>query len=226
MQEILDFLLAEKEDDYAEFQRKLMPTVTPEKVLGVRTPKLRAYAKTLIKNEELCEAFLAELPHEYFDEYQIHVFALSLMKDYDKCMEYTEDILPYIDNWATCDQFSPKVFKKHKDLLLVKINEWINSDKTYTVRFAIGMLMEHFLDEDFDEKYLYVVASVKSEEYYINMMIAWYFATALAKQWDATILLIESKSLDKWVQNKSIQKARESYRITKEQKEYLKTLKL
>lgn len=226
MQEILDFLLAEKEDDYAEFQRKLMPTVTPEKVLGVRTPKLRAYAKTLIKNEELCEAFFAELPHEYFDEYQIHVFALSLMKDYDKCMEYTEDILPYIDNWATCDQFSPKVFKKHKDLLLVKINEWINSDKTYTVRFAIGMLMEHFLDEDFDEKYLYVVASVKSEEYYINMMIAWYFATALAKQWDATILLIESKSLDKWVQNKSIQKARESYRITKEQKEYLKTLKL
>ena len=226
MQEILDFLLAEKEDDYAEFQRKLMPTVTPEKVLGVRTPKLRAYAKTLIKNEEFCEAFFAELPHEYFDEYQIHVFALSLMKDYDKCMEYTEDILPYIDNWATCDQFSPKVFKKHKDLLLVKINEWINSDKTYTVRFAIGMLMEHFLDEDFDEKYLYVVASVKSEEYYINMMIAWYFATALAKQWDATILLIESKSLDKWVQNKSIQKARESYRITKEQKEYLKTLKL
>lgn len=226
MQEILDFLLAEKEDDYAEFQRKLMPTVTPEKVLGVRTPKLRAYAKTLIKNEELCEAFFAELPHEYFDEYQIHVFALSLMKDYDKCMEYTEDILPHIDNWATCDQFSPKVFKKHKDLLLVKINEWINSDKTYTVRFAIGMLMEHFLDEDFDEKYLYVVASVKSEEYYINMMIAWYFATALAKQWDATILLIESKSLDKWVQNKSIQKARESYRITKEQKEYLKTLKL
>ena len=226
MQEILDFLLAEKEDDYAEFQRKLMPTVTPEKVLGVRTPKLRAYAKTLIKNEELCEAFFAELPHEYFDEYQIHVFALSLMKDYDKCMEYTENILPYIDNWATCDQFSPKVFKKHKDLLLVKINEWINSDKTYTVRFAIGMLMEHFLDEDFDEKYLYVVASVKSEEYYINMMIAWYFATALAKQWDATILLIESKSLDKWVQNKSIQKARESYRITKEQKEYLKTLKL
>ena len=226
MQEILDFLLAEKEDDYAEFQRKLMPTVTPEKVLGVRTPKLRAYAKTLIKNEELCEAFFAELPHEYFDEYQIHVFALSLMKDYDKCMEYTEDILPYIDNWATCDQFSPKAFKKHKDLLLVKINEWINSDKTYTVRFAIGMLMEHFLDEDFDEKYLYVVASVKSEEYYINMMIAWYFATALAKQWDATILLIESKSLDKWVQNKSIQKARESYRITKEQKEYLKTLKL
>lgn len=226
MQEILDFLLAEKEDDYAEFQRKLMPTVEPEKVLGVRTPKLRAYAKTLIKNEELCEAFFSELPHEYFDEYQLHVFALSLMKDYDKCMEYTEAILPYIDNWATCDQFSPKVFKKHKDLLLVKINEWINSDKTYTVRFAIGMLMEHFLDEDFDEKYLDVVSSVKSEEYYINMMIAWYFATALAKQWDATIPLIESKSLDKWVHNKSIQKARESYRITKEQKEYLKTLKL
>ena len=213
---------------YRDFQKKLIPTMDPEKIIGVRTPELRKLAKQLYKDPEMNEAtaeFLAGLPHDYFDENQLHAFLISEEKDFDRCMELTEEFLPYIDNWATCDQLSPKVFRKNKDRLLLHIRKWLESDRTYTVRFAIGMLMQHFLDEDFDTEYPELVAEVRSDEYYVNMMIAWYFATALAKQYETAIRYIERQRLDVWTHNKAIQKARESYRITPEQKDYLKQLK-
>ena len=210
---------------YRDFQAKLIPTVSPETVIGVRTPALRLYAKELAKREDISE-FLDSLPHEYFDENQLHAFIISSIKDFERCIYEVNRFLPYIDNWATCDQLSPKVFKKHKTELLEYIKKWINSSETYTVRFGIGMLMEHFLDEDFDVSYAETVSKIRSDEYYINMMIAWYFATALAKQYDAVLPFIEKKSFDKWTHNKAIQKAVESYRITPEQKTYLKSLKI
>ena len=217
------FLLQDKK--YRDFQAKLIPTVDPETVIGIRTPALRSYAKELIKKGEEAE-FLKELPHRYFDENQLHAFILSAIKDYDRCMAEVERFLPFIDNWATCDQLSPKVFKKNRPQLLTHIREWLSSDKTYTVRFAIGMLMEHFLNEDFDPKYPEMVAAVKSDEYYINMMIAWYFATALAKQYEVVLPYFEEQRLEPWTHNKAIQKAVESRRITDEQKQYLKSLKV
>ena len=222
--EIREELFKLQDKKYRDFQAKLIPNRDPEKVIGTRTPELRKYAKQLVKREDI-DAFLHDLPHEYFDEDQLHAFIVSEIKDYDRCMEELCRFLPYVDNWATCDQMSPKVFKKHKEDLLAHVKEWMGSDKTYTVRFAIGMLMEHFLDDDFDIAYPEMVAKVRSDEYYINMMIAWYFATALAKQYEAVIPFIEGHRLDKWTHNKAIQKSRESYRITEEQKEYLKGLK-
>ena len=216
---------------YAAFQAKLTPGIEPERFIGVRTPQLRAFAKELVKGKaqgidaELTERFLADLPHRYFDENQLHAFIISETKDYDKCMRMTEEFLPYIDNWATCDQLSPKIFAKHKGDLLEHIDCWLESDRTYTVRFGTGMLMEHFLGEDFDVSYMDRVASIRSGEYYINMMTAWYFATALAKQYDAALAALLEGRLDKWTHNKAIQKAVESRRITDEQKAYLKTLK-
>lgn len=215
---------------YRDFQKKLIPTVDPDSVIGVRTPELRKLAKQLArlrasKEAADVEAFLKELPHEYFDENQLHAFIISEDKDYERCMSEVEEFLPYVDNWATCDQLSPKVFRKNKDGLLLHVRKWLKTDRTYIVRFAIGMLMQHFLDDDFNTEYPELVAKVKSEEYYVNMMIAWYFATALAKQYDAVIPYIEKQKLDVWTHNKTIQKARESYRIAQEQKEYLKTLK-
>ena len=210
---------------YGEFQGGLIPNVGPEYFIGVRTPELRKYAKQLVKRDDV-DDFLSALPHEYFDENQLHAFILSEMKDYELCMGKLKAFLPYVNNWATCDQMSPKVFKKHRQELLLEIRKWIKSKETYTVRFAIGMLMEHFLDEDFDLNYPEMVAKVRSEEYYIKMMIAWYFATALAKQYDAVIPFVEGNRLDPWTHNKTIQKAVESYRITPQQKEYLRTLKV
>ncbi len=214
---------------YRDFQKKLIPTVDPETIIGVRTPEMRKLAKRLYKatgeEAKAVEAFLETLPHEYFDENQLHAFIISEEKDFNRCIGLVEEFLPYVDNWATCDQMSPKVFKKDKDGLLLHVRKWLESDRTYTVRFAIGMLMEHFLNEDFDPEYPELVAGVSSDEYYVNMMIAWYFATALAKQYDAVLPYIEGEKLDVWTHNKAIQKARESYRITPEQKEYLKTLK-
>ena len=209
---------------YRDFQKKLIPTVDPDTVIGVRTPDLRKLANKMRGTPE-AEAFMEVLPHEYFDENQLHAFLISEEKDYDRCIRRVEAFLPYIDNWATCDQLSPKVFKKHKDELLTRIRMWMKSDHTYTIRFAIGMLMQHFLDEDFDLQYPDMVAQIRSEEYYVNMMIAWYFATALAKQYEAAVSYLETQKLDVWTHNKAIQKARESYRITPEQKEYLKSLK-
>lgn len=225
MKYIQDLLFEYEDLQFAQFHRKLVPSVDEKKIIGVRTPDLRKLAKTIAK-QDICEEFLAELPHAYYEENQLHGFILSEMKDYDACIKKLELFLPYIDNWATCDQTSPKIFKKHKEELLSHIAKWIKSDHTYTVRFAIGMLMQHFLDEDFKPEYLTMVSGIKSEEYYINMEIAWYMATALAKQWDAAIVYIEQQKMEKWVHNKTIQKARESYRITKEQKEYLKKYKI
>ena len=202
-----------------------MPTVDAETMIGVRTPVLRKYAKELAKSENKDE-FLNALPHKYFDENQLHAFTISLEKDFDRAVCEVDRFLPYIDNWATCDQLSPKVFKKNRAALLPYIDKWIASGEEYTIRFGIGMVMEHLLDEDFSEEYMKKVARIKSDKYYINMMIAWYFATALAKQYDTAVKYIESGVLEKWTHNKAIQKARESYRVTDEQKEYLNSLKI
>ena len=223
--EIRSELFKMQDEKYRDFNSKLIPTVDKESMIGVRTPELRKYAKQLVKREDVGE-FLHSVPHKYFDENQLHAFILAEIKDFGVCLEEVKNFLPYIDNWATCDQLSPKVFKKYRKELLTHIKEWINSDKTYTVRFGIGMLMEHFLDEDFDLTYPEMVAEIRSEEYYINMMTAWYFATALAKQYEKVLPFIENKKLDTWTHNKAIQKAVESYRITDEQKTYLKGLKV
>ena len=223
--EIVAELFRLQDKKYAAFQAKLIPTVETDRIIGVRTPELRTFAGKLVKDEDIV-SFLMSLPHQYFDEDQLHAFVISLEKDFDKCIAEIEAFLPFIDNWATCDQLSPKVFKKEPEKLLPYIDIWIRSDKVYTVRFAIGMLMQHFLDKRFNPKYADMVAAVRSEEYYINMMIAWYFATALAKQYASILPYLEGKKLDNWTHNKAIQKSVESNRITIEQKAYLKTLKV
>ena len=224
VEEIRKQLFEFQDVKYKDFQKNLIPTVDPESIIGVRTPELRKYAKQLVK-ENKTDEFLSDLPHKYFDENQLHAFILSELKDYEKCVEEVCRFLPYVDNWATCDQMSPNVFKKHRTELMEYIKQWLASDKTYTVRFAIGMLMQHYLDDEFDIGYAEMVQEVKSEEYYINMMIAWYFATALAKQYDNILPVLEQNRLDVWTHNKVIQKAVESYRIMPEQKAYLKSLK-
>lgn len=216
------FKLQDKE--YASFQAKLTPNIAPESFIGVRVPKVRALAKKLYKENDY-QDFLSELPHAAYDENMLHGLIISEIKDIDMCFEELERFLPYVDNWAVCDIMSPKVLKKHKDRLLVKIKEWTNSEHSYTCRFGMEMLMSFYLDEDFKPEYLEIPAAVKSEEYYVNMMIAWFFATALTKQWDAAIPYIENGVLDKWTHNKTIQKARESYRIPEDRKEYLKSIK-
>ena len=214
-----------KDEKYRDFQAKLIPTVKPETMIGVRTPALRSYAKQLLKREEV-SLFLENLPHGYFDENQLHAFLLSEMKDYGQCIERVNRFLPHIDNWATCDQLSPKSFAKHRGELAGEIGAWLRSGETYTLRFGIGMLLQHYLDEAFDPAWPEAVAALRSEEYYVNMMIAWYFATALAKQYEAALPYLEQGRLAPWTHNKAIQKALESYRIAPEQKEYLKQLKL
>lgn len=221
---IREELFALQDVSYGDFQAKLTPGIPRELFIGVRVPEVRKLAKKLIKEPETAE-FLSELPHKYFDENMLHGLLISEFRDYDACIAAVDKFLPYVDNWAVCDIMSPKVFKRNKDMLLDKIKEWSASEKTYTCRFGIEMLMSHFLDDDFKPEYLDIPASVHSEEYYVQMIVAWFFATALTKQWDATIPYIESGVLETLVHNKTIQKARESYRITPEQKEYLKTLK-
>ena len=225
VEEIRKELFENQDETYRQMQVKIIPSVSADSIIGVRTPKLREMAKKYKKAEDIDE-FLEELPHKYFDENQLHAFILSESKEYEKCMAQTNAFLPYVDNWATCDQMSPKIFKKHREDLLKNIKKWIKSKETYTIRFGVGMLMEHFLNEDFNLSYPEMVAALRSEEYYVNMMIAWYFATALAKQYDAVLPFIEGKKLDVWTHNKAIQKSVESYRITPEQKEYLKSLKI
>ena len=218
-------LFALQDKAYADFQSKLFPTVSRETVIGVRTPDLRKMAKQVCKTPTAQE-FLHSLPHRYFDENQLHAFILSKEKDFDRCLEELEQFLPYVDNWATCDQLSPRCFKKQTTELLPYIRKWMKSTHTYTKRFGMGMLMRYYLDEAFRPEYLEWVASIKSDEYYIRMMQAWFFATALAKQWDATLPYIEQHRLHPWTHNKTIQKAIESYRITDEQKEILRVLRI
>lgn len=210
---------------YREFHSRLMPDVEKDTVIGIRVPVLRKYVKELAKDPEI-GGFLEDLPHRYYEENNVHGFLIQQMKEYGQCMEELEKFLPYINNWATCDMTSPKVFKKHKEELLEAVRRWIVSDHVYTVRYGIGMLMQHYLDEDFREEYPQMVSEIRSEEYYVNMMIAWYFATALAKQYETILPYIEKQKLDVWTHNKTIQKACESYRITPEQKAYLRTLKI
>lgn len=217
-------LLELSDEKNADFSAKLTPGIDREKFLGVRIPASRKLAKEIIKENEHKD-FLNSLPHKYYDENIMHSILISEIKDYDKCIKYVDEFLPYVDNWAVCDTMSPKAFKNKHERLMNDILRWVDSDQTYTIRFGLKMLMAHFLDNDFKNEYLKIPAKIKSDEYYINMMIAWFYATALAKQWDSTIVYIENGVLDKWVHNKTIQKARESYRITAEQKEYLKSLK-
>ena len=221
---IKEELFALKDSSYADFQANLIPNIPRELIIGVRVPEARKLAKRLAREAEASQ-FLKDLPHKYYDENMLHGLLLSEMKDYDACIAAVDAFLPFVDNWAVCDIMSPKIFKKHKTALLEKIKEWSASEKTYTSRFGIEILMTYFLDEDFMPVYLEIPVSVHSKEYYVQMMIAWFFATALAKQWDTTIKYIEDHRLDTWTHNKTIQKARESQRITHEQKEYLKSLK-
>ena len=221
---IRETLLSLQDGKFAAFQARLIPNVAPERILGVRTPELRKLAKQLRGSSD-AEAFLNTLPHEFFEENNLHAFLLCGIKDFERCVQAVEDFLPYVDNWATCDQLSPKAFARNRQALLPRIRSWLNSDRTYTRRFGIGMLMSHFLDEDFREEYLSWVSDIHSEEYYVNMMIAWYFATALAKQYRAALPYIEERRLGPWVHNKTIQKALESYRVSEEHKACLKTLK-
>ncbi|MDE7199999.1 MAG: DNA alkylation repair protein [Lachnospiraceae bacterium] len=223
--EIQKELFALQDTAYRDFQANLIPNLADGAMIGVRTPQLRKMAKQMAKRKETV-AFLEALPHTYFDENQLHAFIIAERKDFTQCMDELTRFLPFVDNWATCDQMSPKVFKRHRQELLPYIKEWITSDQTYVVRFAVGMLMEHFLDEDFDLAYPEMVSKIRSEEYYINMMVAWYFATALAKQYGAVLPFIEEERLAPWTHNKAIQKSVESNRITAEQKAYLRGLKV
>lgn len=222
---IRETLFSLRDEKFAAFQARLIPNVAPERIIGVRTPALRKLAKTLRGSGE-AEEFLKALPHEFFEENNLHAFLLCEMKDFDACVQAVEDFLPYVDNWATCDQMSPGVFRKNKQALLPYIRCWIASERCYTRRFGTGMLMSHFLDEDFREEYLSLVSDIRSEEYYVNMMIAWYFATALAKQYEAALPYLENRRLAPWVHNKAIQKAVESFRVSDGHKTYLKTLKI
>lgn len=209
---------------YADFHSGLVSNVPREKIIGVRVPDARRLAKEYGKDPESRD-FLRALPHKYYDENVLHGILLSGLKDYEECVRAVEEFLPYVDNWAVCDILSPKVFRQHRTELIAKVREWSASEKTYTCRFGMEMLMTHYLDEDFRPEYLEIPAGVCSEEYYVNMMTAWFFATALAKQWDAAIPYLRDNRLGAWVHNKTIQKARESFRITQEQKAYLKTLR-
>ncbi len=225
MTSLQERLFAMQDKQYAAFQAKLTPGVPMESFIGIRVPVLRKFAKEFTKKAE-CEEFLHLLPHEYYDENMLHGLLISEVKDYEECIRLTDSFLPFVDNWAVCDIMSPKVFAKHKKELLAKIKTWSKSSHVYTCRFGIGTLMSHYLDKDFKAEYLEIPASVRSEEYYVRMMVAWFFATALAKQWDQAIPYIEQHRLAPWTHNKTIQKAIESYRITPEQKEYLRTLKI
>ena len=210
---------------YRDFHAKLMPTVNKEKIIGVRTPALRVFAKKYGKTDEAKE-YLQILPHQYYEENNLHGLLIEQIKDYDICLEELERFLPYIDNWATCDMLAVKVVKNHLDTFIDEVYRWMESDHAYTIRFGISMLMRYYLEDAFQMEYPEKVAQIRSEEYYVNMMRAWYFATALAKQYDKILPFIEKQKLDVWTHNKTIQKAIESYRITPEQKEYLRGLKI
>jgi hypothetical protein len=213
-----------KDDKYKEFQAKLVPNISPDVIIGVRTPQMRSVAKEVFLSEEK-DAFLSELPHKYYEENLVHFFIISMIKDFDECIEKVESFLPYVDCWPVSDQATPKSFKKNHERLLPYIKKWIASDHVYTSRFGMRMLMNEFLGDDFKKEYLKLVASKKGDDYYLKMMVAWYFATALAKQYDEAVKYIEERKLDEWVHKKAIQKAVESYRVTDEHKEYLKSFR-
>lgn len=219
---LLETLLSLQDETYQQMQCRLIPNIDPETIIGVRTPELRRLAKELEDGDN----FLEELPHRYFEENQVHSFLLERGRDFETTLGRVEAFLPYVDNWATCDQLSPRVFRKHRRELLPYIRRWLASNQPYTIRFGIGMLMRHYLEEDFDPAYPEWVAAVQDGDYYVKMMVAWYFATALAKQYDAVLPFLSEHRLEKWTHNKAIQKSVESYRITPEQKEILKKYRM
>ena len=221
---IYERLLSNKDEKYKDFQSKLVPNIDKETIIGVRTPQIREIAKKVFGTQE-ANTFIQVLPHQYYEENLIHFFLISKIKNFDECVKEVEKFLPYIDCWPVCDQASPLVFKKNHDKLLPLIKKWIKSNHVYTARFGIRMLMNEFLNDDFKEEYLELVSSKKGNDYYLKMMIAWFFATALAKQYDATIKYIENRYLDPWIHQKTIQKAIESYRVSDEHKEYLKNFR-
>lgn len=222
---IRERLFALQDMKYRDFQANLTPTMQKDDIIGVRVPELRKLAKEIAGTPE-ADVFLKTLPHRYYDENMLHSILLGKMKDFDDCMDAVNAFLPYVDNWAVCDTLSPKIFGKNLPRLLEQVKIWIASEHSYTVRFAINMLMTFWLDDAFAPEYPEMVAAVRSEEYYVNMMIAWYFATALAKQYDAVLLYLQERRLAPWTHGKTIQKAVESYRISDERKNYLRTLRI
>lgn len=218
---VYEMLLEAKDDKYRDFQAKLVPNVSPDTIIGVRTPDMRKIAKEVFNSPEKDE-FLKELPHKYYEENLVHFFIIAMIKEFDECIEKVEEFLPYVDCWPVSDQATPKTFKKNHAKLLPYIKNWIASDHVYTARFGIRMLMNEFLDDDFKDEYLELVASKEGDDYYLKMMVAWYFATALAKKYDESVKYIEGRKLDDWIHKKAIQKAVESYRVTDEHKEHLK----
>ncbi len=221
---VYERLLAVKDPEYREFQAKLVPNIDPATIIGVRTPDMRNIAKEVAKSPEK-ETFLKELPHKYYEENLVHFFVIAQIKDFDECVKRVEEFLPYVDCWPVSDQATPKSFKKNHNNLLPYIKKWIASDHVYTARFGIRMLMNEFLGDEFKDEYAQMVAEKKGEDYYLKMMVAWYFATALAKNYDETVKYIEERRLDEWVHKKAIQKAVESFRVTDEHKEYLKSFR-
>lgn len=225
MNELQQNLFGMRDAAYAAFIAKLTQGFPPSHFIGVRVPLLRTIARSFAKEEAASQRFLSHLPHSYYEEDMLHGMLISLVKDYDRCLDLTDRFLPYVDNWAVCDTLSPKVFAKHKAQLLENILRWSSSSHTYTCRFGPRMLMTHFLDDSFSADFLEIPATIRSEEYYVKMMVAWFFATALAKQWEATLPYLENRQLDPWTHRKTIQKAIESYRIPPERKDYLRTLR-
>ena len=211
-------------EKYRDFQSRLVPNIPKETILGVKTPDMRKIAKE-IKGTKEAEEFLAELPHKYYEENLVHFFLIAMIRDFDECVKAVETFLPYVDCWPVCDQSSPKVFAKNHEKILPLIKKWMGSEHVYTVRFGIRMLMNEFLGEDFRPEYLELVAAVKGDDYYIKMMAAWYFATALAKRYDESVVFIEERMLEPWTHKKAIQKAIESFRVSDEHKEYLKSFR-
>lgn len=225
MEQITQQLIELRDEKYQAFTARLIPNISADVIIGVRMPVLRKFAKERLQGETV-EEFMRELPHCYHEEYLLHGLLIERIKDFGRALEETERLLHYVDNWAVCDMFSPKVFSLHKAELLPTIDRWLASGRTYTVRFAMNMLMKHYLDDvNFMPEHLERVARACNEEFYVRMMTAWYFATALAKQYDAAVKYIDGRRLDRWTHNKTIQKAVESFRVTDEHKAYLKTLR-
>ncbi len=224
MEKYLERITVLSEEKYRDFSASLIPGIPKERILGVRIPKIRGLARSMTKEES--EAFISDLPHYYLEEYHLHSAIISDIKDYDRCIFQVDKLLPFVDNWSVCDSLRPSVFKKNGQRLLSDIDRWLSSDALYTKRFAVEMLMIHFLGEDFSKEILDRAASVKCEGYYLDMMVAWFFATALAKRWEETLPYIEDRSLEAWTHNKTISKALDSYQISKEHKEILRGLKI
>lgn len=226
MESLIKELFEMQDLGYRDFHAKIVPNLDKERIIGVRSPMMKAFAKKFAKDERK-EQFLKELPHFYYEENGLHGALLcNISKDIDVVLKYVDEFLPYVDNWATCDSLSPKIYRKHPEKVYDKVKQWIASDRTYTVRYGIVTALNLYLDEHFDKEMLDILANIHTDEYYINIAIAWYYSFALIKQYDATIGLIEQKTLDKWIHNKSIQKAVESFRVSDERKDYLRSLRI